>query len=268
MKAKISQTRERVALRDISESIYSKHAPFKIDAVVREFVQNGPVQLHWKNREDNAVCFMRRVLEVATLEARRESSKNTRADISDWEAAEKLATAAHKALLKLTKHLVAANPPWPKPGIAENSKTPIRANLETPIRHMIARALMRQNLPVNGQEANAKAKLDAQLFVDTSGLLNWMATECRVNRDAIARSFQNPGRPEKRIFAQCIMEGWIYLTGWLPNETSEDFMILLEVSWSDVCGVEDDWANSVRKAKSQFSAYQVKKIASSGPSWA
>jgi hypothetical protein len=256
-------------IRNISEDIYSPTAIFAVDSEVRRLVSEGRVQVRWLRQETEAVAFMRRVLEVASIMARSEDSLDSAADmIADWDKCRRLAEAANNKLSQLLQHLARGTPHDPRCVDANGKAIPPQPMyLSTPLRHMRVRAYSRAGQHFDVKKVGDVASVDAGTLLNAAELLSWIVDESSANRQAIAKTAQNPGKPEKRAFAKYMMQGWIYLTGSRPSEKNRAFMDLLTLAWSDICDEEADWVQPARWAKKQISAQEVVELSTRGPHW-
>lgn len=154
---------------------------------------------------------------------------------TSWAEGEKIGHEAEQALEKFISLFALADEPHRKDRLlfhlhSFQQVTRIRKNNWSPIR------------------GTGLRKAATSIF-KAKGTIHWM-TQCLNHYAQHQKPRQNVGSPEKREFAEVIMEGWAYLTGKVASPSNTTFCDLLATAWSDATAEESvqDWEHHIRLA--------------------
>jgi hypothetical protein len=233
-----------------------------IDDEVCNLLKAGLAQPRW--HQDSALAFGKRTLEIAAHLANAELEKNTGKAKEDWARSHNLASKAATGIDIAVKDVLGV----PADAPISASRTSTIDLLVSPlasIYRMKARRLGEKSLIPQSRE---QAKKDATALYDAAVILRSIAEESLRQRDAIADSRQNEGKPEKAAFVRVMMEAWIFLTGKLASENNTHFKAFVTAGWTDLTGQEDhSWEQAIRKAKKSIAPRDTAAIAERGPLW-
>jgi hypothetical protein len=254
-------------IKDLSannQDIYDLTVDFAADHSIRKIQRDNKLQVFWHGNLEFALKFGRRVVEVASWEAMSAVQEFKGSAIKDLENTERYANGAIDSLTKFVRHL--SGPLYGKKD-GRGDIIPTRSLLAYPIHHMRFRNAALKGMKLSGSETLELGRSDGHTLCEAKKTLEWIAAYSARTRKEIAGNYQNPGEPQKRVFAKTCIEGWIFLTSKLPSENNVSFADYLSEAWAAVCTEETNWTQAIRAAKKNFDAAKVKSLSANGPDW-
>jgi hypothetical protein len=247
--------------------IYDEHGKVRptpcIDEEIRRLLTAGLAQPRW--HQDSALAFGKRTLEIAAHLANAELAKNTGKAIEDWARSHNLASKAATSIDIAIKDVLGV----PADAPISASRTSTIDLLVSPLGSIYRMKANRLGEKASIPKTREQAKKDAAALCDASVILRVIAEESLRQRNAIAGSHQNEGKPEKAAFVRVMMEAWIFLTGKPASEKNARFASFVSAGWTDLTEQEEaSWEQSIRVARKSLCRKQdIEQVAERGPSW-
>lgn len=227
----------------------------------------------WKSNPINLKTFVRRTLEVAIRQAMTAEQEFKAEIIADWRKAGILSKAAAKstkqASISLKKLIGYLSGIQNDPDLSEDSQKAFSVVdvLSRPISHMLARDARTAGKPISPQSAAEIGKKDAVCISNALDALIWFEAHCKHMSREVAKTYRNPGAPQKRAFALAMIEGWITLTHKKPSYNNAKFVQFVENGWSDVSSIETDWTQAIKSEIKKLDHAAIWSLTESGPGW-
>ena len=219
----------------------------------REPSAKGRAQLRLRVPVLDSIRLTRRAMEVGIYEVERTKRERIGPISYDLERVRSLAADAEKSIAKLIAALD------PNAGRSADLEIAILTTLDNA--HVLS-----------ARRAHFTARQHAKHLWRARYVSERLAGDALARAARLTRGYQNPGKPEHRLFADCLAKAWAHIFGVAPsgsrNATRNPFLSFTRIAWKEAFQTDDEPEFVGAAQHIAISAIEIRRLIEIGPPWA
>lgn len=199
-------------------------------SVNRLLAQKGFLASHWLSDTQKAQQFAFRVLEYASNVTDQSSSHmSTKVQAALFKKTSDTAKRAHRETAKLLDEVVICGG-----AILRREQRKKSSRTTTKFGVDLAESISALHRPFDFGRDDQELQTAKEVATCLERAVVFIASIEREAQSARKKlgNLQNPGAPERFTFLKIFLEGWVVLTGKMPNEKSEKFLTFVDAGWA------------------------------------